>query len=239
MLREGKDSNSTARWGTRHKTSTCDKGTQLSTCVLGSLFPLCKLLPIFIVHFNLGGFFNDVHLFLNEGRKICWSNGQVLNAKTLLANNEMLNANKPTVHAILPERDRLILIFPKIQGKLIKEISSVCPSHIFTSVTYLLTARWQNSNRNSARLMSGKRMLNVSQRECSPLKLQQEEKKLTTGLGSWRVLAGYRDMKISCGSRHTNLDFPSEILNYQFSYLDTSVESALWPVCDENLTPIE
>lgn len=56
MLCEGKNSNSTARWGTRYKTSTCDKGTQLSTCALDSLFPLCKLLPIFIVHFNNGGF---------------------------------------------------------------------------------------------------------------------------------------------------------------------------------------
>lgn len=184
MLCEGKNSNSTARWGTRYKTSTCDKGTQLSTCALGSLFLLCKLLPIFIVHFNLGGFFNDVHLFLNGGSKICWSNGQMLNAKTFLANSEMLNANKPPVHAILPERDRLILIFSKIQGKLIKEISSVYPSHIFTSITYLLTAHWQSWNRNSARLISGKRMLNVSQRECSPLKLQQEEKKLTTWFGT-------------------------------------------------------
>jgi len=45
----------------------------------------------------------------------------MLNAKTFPADTEMLNANKPTVHAILPKRDRLIVIFPQIQGKLVKD----------------------------------------------------------------------------------------------------------------------
>lgn len=129
--------------------------------------------------------------------------------------------------------------FSEIHGKLIKEISSVYPSHIFTSITYLLTTHWQNWNRNSARLISGKRMLNVSQRECTPLKLQQEEKKLTTWFATWRVLAGYRDMTISCSSGCTTLDFPSQVLNNQFSHVDTLEESALWSVCDENLTLTE
>lgn len=129
MLCEGKNSNSTACWGSRSKPRTCDKGTQLSTCALAACF-----LPTFLVHFNLGGCFNDVLLFINDGSKICWSYGQMFNAKALLANSEMLNTNKSTVHVILPKRDRLILIFINIRGKLIKEISSDCPRYIFTSV---------------------------------------------------------------------------------------------------------
>lgn len=50
-----------------------------------------------------------------------------------------------------------MLILPKVQGKLIKGISLACPSHIFASVTYSLTARWQNWNRNSTRLIPSAR----------------------------------------------------------------------------------
>lgn len=55
----------------------------------------------------------------------------------------------------------LYSFFSKIQGKLIKEISSVCLRGIFTSITYLLITHWQNWNRNFASLMSEKRILNV------------------------------------------------------------------------------
>lgn len=117
MLCEGKNSNSTAHWGTSYKPSTCEQGTQLSTCALGSLIPLCQLLPIFTVHFKPGrGFLNDVHFFLNDGSKICWSNGQMPHVKPLLANSEMLNVNKTTVQATLPERDKLIQFFLRYRG---------------------------------------------------------------------------------------------------------------------------
>lgn len=64
--------------------------------------------------------------FSNDGSKICWSTGEMPNVKPLLANSETLNVNKATVQAPLPERDKLIgFFFFKIQGKLIKENSSI------------------------------------------------------------------------------------------------------------------
>lgn len=136
----------------------------------------------------------------------------MLNAKPLLASSKMLNANKPTVPAILPQRDRLILILPKMQGKLIKEISSVYSRHVFTSVTYYWLLAGRTGIETLLDWCQGRGCWMLPKENVVLSQYSPEKRGWERGLGAVRGFAGYRDMWISLSSRCTTIDFISEVL---------------------------